>query len=128
MSTAMDRLRALLAAGEKVSGWPVDVDRVAGNILFIDTRRMEQVGVDDDGDPIGDVAGGQEPLTDGDVDYLLAAANARNDLALLVKLADAARKVARWANPGDEVCAPMSDVMAREVDELRAILAELEAQ
>lgn len=46
--------------------------------------------------------------------------------AALALLVDAARKVARWANPGDEVCSPEADVMAREADELRAVIAELE--
>lgn len=77
-----ERMKALVEAGEKASEWPVDVDIAAGNVLFLDTRHMAYVGVDDDGNPIADVDGGQEPLTDETAAYLLAAANARDTIAL----------------------------------------------
>lgn len=90
------------------SKWPLE--RVSDTSLGADTRCMVQVGVTDDGEPIGEVDGGLEPVAEGhkDVLDLLTASLGVDFPALLAHMqaqqavVDAARSVSLYAKAMQE--------------------------
>lgn len=143
MSTPIERIRALLAVGEKATPGPWENDDPSWKEMNDITVWAPKVG--ENGVPIcnmgtaiaelGDVDEAQQNFDNGA--FVAAAGSARPDIALLVKLVDAVKRLRdctvaadraedfpdanrRWHRAQDDLASAR-----RQVD---AILAELEAQ